>query len=159
MLPEMARTVKENTKKRFFDGEACKHSPATLKSVFPSNKQIFRSNGVKLGKYSKYQQDVISRYYDNLDVIMLGKIQEMVTELYLADSEAKQKRLWERVGKAMKKLKVKPNIIEHAQKRCYHPCQKPGRLAEKIGHKKIISDFQPKNNTLSHKGRFFVFSA
>ncbi len=66
-----------------------------------------------MGKYSKYQQDVISRYYDNLDVIMLGKIQEMVTELYLADSEAKQKRLWDRVGKAMKKLKVKPAIAEH----------------------------------------------
>ena len=66
-----------------------------------------------MGKYSKYQQDVISRYYDNLDVIMLGKIQEMVTELYLADSEAKQKRLWERAHKAMLKLKVRPNIIEH----------------------------------------------
>ncbi len=113
MLPETARMVKENAKTRFFEGEACKDSPATLKSVFPSNKQSFRLNGVKLGKYSKYQQDVISRYYDNLDVIMLGKIQELVTELYLADSEAKQKRLWERAGKAMKKLKVKPNIIEH----------------------------------------------
>ncbi len=68
---------------------------------------------MKLGKYSKYQQDVISRYYDNLDVIMLGKIQELVTELYLADSEAKQKRLWDRAHKAMLKLKVRPNIIEH----------------------------------------------
>ena len=66
-----------------------------------------------MGKYSKHQQDVISRYYDNLDAIMLGKIQEMVTELYLADSETKQKRLWERAHKAMKKLKIKPNIIEH----------------------------------------------
>lgn len=64
-------------------------------------------------EYSSYQQDVISRYYDNLDEIMLSKLQEMVTELYLADTEAKQKRLWERVEKAMKKIKVKPNIIEH----------------------------------------------
>ena len=66
-----------------------------------------------MGKYSRYQQDVISRYYDNLDEIMLGKIQEMVTELYLADSEAKRKRLWERAHKAMLKIKVKPSIIEH----------------------------------------------
>ena len=63
--------------------------------------------------YSNYQQDVISRYYDNLDEIILGKLQEMVTELYLADTESKQKRLWERAEKAMKKIKVKPNIIEH----------------------------------------------
>ena len=62
---------------------------------------------------SNYQKDVISRYYDSLDTIMLQKISELVTELYLADSASKQKRLWERAEKAMKKLKVKPAIIEH----------------------------------------------
>jgi hypothetical protein len=62
---------------------------------------------------SNYQQKVISRYYENLDTIMLGKLQEMVTDLYLADSETKKKRLWDRVDKAMQKLKVKPNIYEH----------------------------------------------
>jgi intergrase/recombinase len=36
-----------------------------------------------------------------------------VSELYLADSEAKQKRLWERVHKAMVNLKIPPAIIEH----------------------------------------------
>ena len=64
-------------------------------------------------EYSGYQQDVISRYYDNLDTIMLGKLQEIVTDLYLAETEAKEKRLWERVDKAMQKLKIKPNIYEH----------------------------------------------
>jgi len=64
-------------------------------------------------EYSGYQQDVISRYYENLDTIMLGKLQEIVTDLYLADSQAKEKRLWERVDKAMQKLKIKPNIYEH----------------------------------------------
>jgi hypothetical protein len=64
-------------------------------------------------QYSGYQQAVISRYYDNLDTIMLGKLQEIVTDLYLADSEAKKKRLWDRVDKAMQKLKIKPNIYEH----------------------------------------------
>ena len=64
-------------------------------------------------QYSGYQQDVISRYYDNLDTIMLGKLQEIVTDLYLADSKAKENRLWDRVEKAMIKLKIKPNIFEH----------------------------------------------
>ena len=66
--------------------------------------------------YSKYQQDVISRYYENLDVIMLGKLQELVTELYLADNRNKQDRLWDRAHKAMVKLKIKPAIVEHIMK-------------------------------------------
>ena len=65
-------------------------------------------------QYSGYQQDVISRYYENLDTIMLGKLQEIVTDLYLAETEAKEKRLWERVDKAMQKLKIKPTALLQA---------------------------------------------
>jgi len=64
-------------------------------------------------QYSGYQKDVISRYYENLDTIMLQKISELVTELYLADTKAKKDRLWERTQKAMEKLKIKPAIIGH----------------------------------------------
>ncbi|MFB0553758.1 MAG: hypothetical protein ACETWQ_10645 [Phycisphaerae bacterium] len=63
--------------------------------------------------YSQYQKAVISGYYNNLDTIMLGKIGELVTELYLADTQAKQNRLWQRAHKAMIKLKVPPAIIDH----------------------------------------------
>ena len=62
---------------------------------------------------SKYQDGVISRYYGNLDTIMLQKLGELVTELYLADTPAKQSRLWQRAHKAMLKLKVPPAIIDH----------------------------------------------
>ena len=64
-------------------------------------------------EYSHYQQKIISRYYDQLDTIMLYKLQELVSELYLADTEAKQNRLWQRVHKAMVKLKIPPAIAEH----------------------------------------------
>ncbi|MHC4571930.1 MAG: hypothetical protein ACYS0C_07640 [Planctomycetota bacterium] len=64
-------------------------------------------------EYSSYQQDVISRYYDKLDAIMLSRLQELVGQLYLADNETKQARLWERARKAMVGLKIKPAIIEH----------------------------------------------
>jgi len=67
-------------------------------------------------EYSNYQQDVIAGYYRNLDAITLTKLQELVTELYLADSETKQDRLWERAHKAMTRLKIKPAIIEHIMK-------------------------------------------
>ena len=64
-------------------------------------------------EYSQYQKDVISNYYNNLDTIMLGKLSELVSELYLADTQKKRDRLWDRARKAMIKLKVPPVIIDH----------------------------------------------
>jgi hypothetical protein len=61
-------------------------------------------------EFSKHQQDIIRSYYDNRDTILLQKLGELVTELYLADTEAKRKRLWERVEKSMTQLKVAPSI-------------------------------------------------
>ncbi len=62
---------------------------------------------------SHYQKKVISNYYDNLDTIMLNKLSELVTELYLADSDKRRNQLWQRVDKAMIKLKIKPDIRKH----------------------------------------------
>lgn len=64
-------------------------------------------------EYSKYQQNVIRQYYENLDTIKLGRLQELVTELYLAKNTKKEDRLWEQAEKAMRQLKIKPKIIEH----------------------------------------------
>ncbi len=64
-------------------------------------------------EYTAYQQGIISNYYNQLDTIMLTKLQELVSELYMADTEAKKKRLWDRVQKAMVKLKIPPTIVEH----------------------------------------------
>ncbi|MBN1436634.1 MAG: hypothetical protein JW936_06145 [Sedimentisphaerales bacterium] len=64
-------------------------------------------------QYSKHQQGIINRYYENLDTIMLQKLQELTTELYLAKDTPKEDRLWQRVDQAMAKLKVKPAIREH----------------------------------------------
>ncbi|MFC1782223.1 hypothetical protein ACFL02_01390 [Planctomycetota bacterium] len=64
-------------------------------------------------EYSKYQQNVIRQYYENLDTIKLGRLGELVTELYLAKNTKKEDRLWEQAEKAMRQLKIKPKIIEH----------------------------------------------
>ena len=64
-------------------------------------------------EYSQYQKNVINNYYGNLDTIMLGKLSELVSELYLAETDAKRQRLWERVHKAMLNLKISPAIISH----------------------------------------------
>ncbi len=60
--------------------------------------------------YSKYQKKIIDNYYHNMDTIMLQKLGEMVTELYLAESDKKREKLWERVEKAMMNLKVPEKI-------------------------------------------------
>lgn len=64
-------------------------------------------------EFSGYQQKLVKNYYENLDTIMLQKLGELVTELYLADSAKKVERLWQRAEKAMKNLKIKPAIIKH----------------------------------------------
>jgi hypothetical protein len=64
-------------------------------------------------EYSEYQKAVISRYYNNLDAIMLRKLSELVTELYLAETDNKKSQLWQKAHKAMIKLKVPPVIINH----------------------------------------------
>jgi hypothetical protein len=64
-------------------------------------------------QFSKHQQDIIRNYYENRDTIALQKVSELVTELYLAETDAKRARLWERVEKCMGQLKVAPAIAAH----------------------------------------------
>jgi hypothetical protein len=63
-----------------------------------------------MGDFTPHQKKIINRYYDNRDHIMLARLQEIVTELYLADSEAKQARLWKRAETAMKALKIPASL-------------------------------------------------
>lgn len=67
--------------------------------------------------HSDYQKSLISGYYANLDSIMLGKLGELVTELYLAETQKRKDQLWQRAEKAMLKLKIKPAIIRHIIRR------------------------------------------
>jgi hypothetical protein len=86
-------------------------------------------------EYSQYQQEVISQYYKNLDSIMLQKLSELVSDLYLADSPEKLDKLWDRVHKSMLKLKIPPAIIDHImQKRSVEILAK--NLQEWLGIKK-----------------------
>ena len=66
---------------------------------------------------SNYQKDVVNNYYANLDTIMLQKLSELVSELYLAESDKQKERLWQRVHKAMLNLKIPPAIIDHIMKK------------------------------------------
>lgn len=67
-------------------------------------------------EYSKYQKKVISNYYQHLDTILLTRLQELVTELYLADSDTKRQKLWQRVEQSLDKLQIAKPLKEHILK-------------------------------------------
>ena len=70
-----------------------------------------------MADYSKHQQKIINNYYQNIDAISIQRLQELITELYLCESEKKTNQLWQRVEKAMINIKVHPQILEHIMSR------------------------------------------
>lgn len=65
-----------------------------------------------MSERSKYQQKVISRYYENRDAIALQRAQELVTELYLSEGKKRQKH-WKTLTTHLEKLGVGASTIEH----------------------------------------------
>jgi hypothetical protein len=65
-----------------------------------------------MAKQSNYQQRVIRNYYENQGSIMLQRLGDLVTDLYLAEGQARVK-LWKRVTMTLEKLKVPKDRIQH----------------------------------------------
>lgn len=65
-----------------------------------------------LDDYTRHQQGIIKRYYQNLDTIQVQRLAEQVTELYLAEGKKKEK-LWLSVATTMQKLKLPQQRIDH----------------------------------------------
>jgi hypothetical protein len=64
-------------------------------------------------EFSNYQKKVIKDYYKNLDKIALAGLQDLVGNIYLAESESKKETLWKQVEAALKKLKIPDAITQH----------------------------------------------
>lgn len=63
-------------------------------------------------EYTPYQQRIIRNYYQNQQAIMLQRLQEIASELYLAEGKARG-RLWRRAASAMEKLQIPASRIQH----------------------------------------------
>jgi hypothetical protein len=61
---------------------------------------------------SKHQQRIIRNYYQNREALSLQRLQELVTELYLAEGK-KRERQWAYIVSALEKLGLSPTRIEH----------------------------------------------
>ncbi|MHB1036003.1 MAG: hypothetical protein ACYC35_16445 [Pirellulales bacterium] len=65
-----------------------------------------------MAERSKYQQRIIKNYYENQEGILLQRLSEQVTELYLTEGKARA-RHWKNIVGALEKLKVPASRIEH----------------------------------------------
>ncbi|MEN6559059.1 MAG: hypothetical protein ABFC54_12865 [Thermoguttaceae bacterium] len=61
---------------------------------------------------TSYQDRIIRSYYKNRDEIMLQRLGELVTDLFLAEGKTRA-RLWKRVSEVLGKLKVPSDQIRH----------------------------------------------
>lgn len=59
------------------------------------------------GQYlSSYQKGIVSRYYEHADARVVQKLQEIVSDLYLASDEKAAGKLWKSAEAALKQAKV-----------------------------------------------------
>jgi hypothetical protein len=62
--------------------------------------------------YTRHQQGIIKRFYQNQDGIQLQRLSELVTELYLAEGK-KLDKLWQTASGNMTKLGVPAARVQH----------------------------------------------
>jgi len=64
-------------------------------------------------EYTAYQKQIISRYYDNTANIMLQRLSDLVSRLFLTDNDKQKEKLWKQAEIAMKKIGIKDGLVRH----------------------------------------------
>lgn len=67
-----------------------------------------------MAQLTKHQQSIVKRYYDNLDTVLLQRVGEQVTDLYLAEGK-KRAKLWESIAASLAKLGVPKSRIDRVR--------------------------------------------
>lgn len=62
--------------------------------------------------YSKHQQGIIKRYYQNIDQIAWQKLSDLVGDLYLASGK-KRDKLWQSAATYLEKLGIPKERIDN----------------------------------------------
>ena len=65
-----------------------------------------------MDNFSRHQQGIIKRYYENIDGIQLQKLAEVVTEIYLSEGK-KLEKLWKSAEASMSKLGVPADRVAY----------------------------------------------
>lgn len=62
---------------------------------------------------SRYQRKIVTRYYDNLDTITLTRLQELVSDLFLAEGK-KAETLWKKAEALLAKTDARTGDVRLA---------------------------------------------
>jgi hypothetical protein len=60
---------------------------------------------------SRHQEKIVKRYYEHHDTIQAQKLGELVSELWLAESDAARKKLWTKARTALDRLDADPKRV------------------------------------------------
>ncbi|MEO0964042.1 MAG: hypothetical protein AAFY08_02890 [Planctomycetota bacterium] len=60
---------------------------------------------------SRHQEKIVKRYYDHHDTIQANKLGELLSELWLAETDAARARLWKRARTALTRLGVEDKKV------------------------------------------------
>ena len=91
----------------------------------PNRWQVL-SAGKRMQKRTKYQERIIKNYYQNIDAISLQRLSEHITELYLEECKARERR-WKHIVNALEKLEIPADKIARLKAN-----DSPAELAELV---------------------------
>ena len=57
-------------------------------------------------EFTRHQEKIVKRYYDNRDTIALNNLSEIVSEIALAETDKAKDRLWKRAETALAHIRV-----------------------------------------------------
>ena len=65
-----------------------------------------------MAKRTPHQDKIIRRYYQNQDQILIQRLGDLVTDLYLAEGKSRV-RLWKRTAEILERLKIPNERVQH----------------------------------------------
>ncbi|MEI8376486.1 MAG: hypothetical protein WCJ35_27025 [Planctomycetota bacterium] len=65
-----------------------------------------------MAKHTPHQDKIIRRYYQNQDDILIQRLGDLVTDLYLSEGKGRV-RLWKRTMEILEKLKVPNTRVQY----------------------------------------------
>ncbi len=83
--------------------------------VLPVGRRRLSSGMAKGQHLSKYQEGIVRRYYEHADSRVATTLQEILSDLYLAEGKQKDK-LWARAAEWLAKAGFEPAKVERAVK-------------------------------------------